>query len=198
MAWKIERWLSEVFPGSDKLYSHYNSLTPRELAIVAAAVIDAALVELLFIRLSRNEKEAEEFLGVNGDGRAPCGSFGARIQLAIMTGIITERDAAVFRKIKALRNLFAHKVNVSFTSPEVIRLCCELCDIWLNYVDYIQDFMKKKNRPAIPDLDKLRILRQAIPLHPEAAMALVLTLLMFFQAYLHGHHTSIKRIELIE
>ena len=52
MAWKIERWLSEVFPGEDEIYAEYRSLPPRELAIVSAAVLDVALAELLSLRMA--------------------------------------------------------------------------------------------------------------------------------------------------
>jgi len=89
MAWKIERWLSEVFPGEAEIYSEYRSLSSRELAIVSAAVLDVALAELLSLRLANQENEVEEFLGVNGDGRAPAGSFGARIQLGLLVDLLT-------------------------------------------------------------------------------------------------------------
>jgi len=70
MAWKIERWLAEVFPGEKEIYSEYRELPPRELAIVCSAVLDVALAELLSLRLAEHGKEVEEFLGANGDGRA--------------------------------------------------------------------------------------------------------------------------------
>ena len=81
MAWKIERWLAEVFPGEERIYSEYRTLPPRELAIVSAAVLDVALAELLALRLSGEDREIEAFLGLNGDGRAPVATFGGRIQL---------------------------------------------------------------------------------------------------------------------
>jgi hypothetical protein len=74
MAWKVDRWLSDVFPGADKIYSEYRTLPPRELAIIAAGVLDVALTELISLRLADYPSEAEDFLGLNGDGRAPAGS----------------------------------------------------------------------------------------------------------------------------
>ncbi|WP_447774804.1 hypothetical protein [Variovorax boronicumulans] len=121
MAWKIERWLAEVFPGKGQIYAEYRALPTRELAIVAAAVLDVALAELLSLRLMHIGNEAEEFLGVNGDGRAPAGSFGARIQLALLVGLLTPEDAAILRTIKELRNLFAHRVRLTFLSPQVLK-----------------------------------------------------------------------------
>ena len=97
MAWKIERWLSEVFPGEERIYIEYRDLRRRELAVVAAGVLDLALAELLSMRLIDKPGEYEEFLGLNEDGRAPCSSFGARIQLALLLGIITNEDATILR-----------------------------------------------------------------------------------------------------
>lgn len=107
MAWKIEKWLSEVFPGEQRIFAEYQDLTRRELALIAAGVMDLALAELLSMRLIDNPKEYEEFLGLNEDGRAPCGSFGARIQLAVLLGIITKEDASILRSVKNIRNKFA-------------------------------------------------------------------------------------------
>jgi len=103
MAWKIERWLSEVFPGKESIYAQYHHLPRRELAIVVAGSLDLALAELISRRLIDYPKECEEFIGANEDGRAPAGSFGARIQLALLLGIITTDDAAQLRLIKASR-----------------------------------------------------------------------------------------------
>ena len=76
MAWKTERWLEEVFPGPDRIYTAYRHLGGRELAIVACAVLDTALASLLERRLLDIPAELESFLGVNGDGRAPAATFG--------------------------------------------------------------------------------------------------------------------------
>jgi len=58
--------------------------------------------------------EIETFLGLNEDGRAPVVSFGARIQMALLLGIITKEDAAVLRAIKKIRNAFSHRVKLTF------------------------------------------------------------------------------------
>jgi hypothetical protein len=120
LVWKVERWLTEVFPGQNRIYLEYRALPERELVIVSAAVLDAALVELLSLRLLDLPKEVEAFLGVDGDGRAPIASFGARIQLALLLGIITSEDAAVLRQIKALRNLFAHRARIRLVHPSAV------------------------------------------------------------------------------
>src|SRR5258708_2007450 len=100
MAWKIERWLTEVFPGEEKILSTYTSLPPREFVIVSANVLDVALAEMICLRLIDFASESEDFLGAAGDGRAPAGSFGARIQLALLIGIVRPEEAEMFRAVK--------------------------------------------------------------------------------------------------
>lgn len=114
MAWKIEKWLDEVFPGEKNLFSEYSDLSEREFAIVTAGVLDLALAELISKRLIDKPKEYESFLGLDESGNAPAGSMGARIQLALLLGIIRIEDARILRIIKNIRNKFAHRVNVGF------------------------------------------------------------------------------------
>src|SRR5437868_8884315 len=130
MAWKTEKWLSEVFPGEHRIYSEYRELSHRELAIVAAAVLDVAIAELLSRRLLDLPKEYEDFLGLDEDGRPPAAAFGARIQLALLLGVITDRDAAILREIKHIRNRFSHRVRVDFTSPAVKRHVIRLHELF--------------------------------------------------------------------
>src|SRR5882724_8019120 len=130
MAWKTEKWLSEVFPGEERIYSEYRELPRRELAIVVAAVLDTALAELLSKRVLDLPRECEEFLGLNEDGRAPAATFGARIQLALLLGVIIDQDAAILREIKHIRNKFSHRVRIDFTSPAVKRHVVRLHELF--------------------------------------------------------------------
>jgi hypothetical protein len=75
---------------------------------VTAAVLDCALAQLLEKRLSRSKNEAADFLGLNGDGRAPCAAFGARIQLAYLLGIFDSDVFEILKTVKGIRNVFAH------------------------------------------------------------------------------------------
>lgn len=131
MVWKVEQWMQDVFPGKDEIYTEYRSLPRRELAVVAAAVLDSALAELLSKRLAGPESEIHGFLGINGDGRAPSGSFGARIQLALLTSVINSNDAMTLRTIKNIRNKFAHEVRSDFNSATVLPLIIKLHDQFL-------------------------------------------------------------------
>jgi hypothetical protein len=184
MAWKIERWMADVFPGEANIYSEYRALPPRELAIVAAGVIDVALAELITLRLADYPKEAEEFLGLNADGRAPAGSLGSRIQLALLLGIITPDDTSILRLIKALRNLFAHRVRIGFLSPVVLKTTTALLAAWEHRAEGV--------RIATPD--QFAYLRKHLPEQAEAGEGLLLSVLSVYQAYFHRLHSKIPRL----
>jgi hypothetical protein len=189
MAWKIEKWFTEVFPGKDRIYEEYRHLTNRELAIVSAAVLDTALAELLSKRVVDFPGEYEEFLGLDGDGRAPVGTFGARIQLALLVGLIRPGDAAVLRAVKAIRNVFSHRVKITFLSKEIQNLSKRLLDILST-----QSLMLWKEDSA-PRKVAFSTLKKNIPIHEEAGAGLLLTVFAIYQAYFHRLNDMVSRIE---
>jgi len=189
MAWKIERWLTEVFPGKDNIYSEYRGLPPRELAIVCVAVLDAALAELLSLRLKDNGREAEKFLGANGDGRAPVSSFGARVQLGLLLGILTFEDAEILRTMKDIRNQFAHRVKVDFLSPSILKATMKLHSLWLARNEALT------GAGLMPDTSThLKELRRELPRFSEAGEGLLLAVFTVYQAYFHRMGTKIQRV----
>ena len=189
MAWKVERWLSEVFPGEENIYSEYRNFKPRELAIVTAAVLDSALVELLTLRLIQEGTETESFLGLNGDGRAPVASFGARIQLGLLLGILTSRDAAILRTIKKIRNEFAHRTNVDFLSPTILKETTRLLSLW---AEICNDLARNSVKSRLPEnLDEIN---QLLPQVSEAGEGLLLGVFTVYHAYFHRMHSRVKRI----
>jgi len=196
MAWKTERWMEEVFPGKENIYSDYRSLPTRELVVVSASVLDIALAELLSKRLIQNDKEIERFLGLNGDGRAPAASFGARIQLGYLIGILSKLDADILRTIKAMRNLFAHTVKVDFLSPPVFKLSKRLYTLWS---ELNSDLIKTgKTTATKKQMEEVRVYLDSTP---EAGEGLLLAIFATYQAYFHLMHseiTSIKNYPLLE
>ena len=66
MAWTVERWLADVFPGEENIYSEYRELHPRELTIVAVAVLDSALAEILTLRLTARGRSLFAELACSG------------------------------------------------------------------------------------------------------------------------------------
>ena len=189
MAWKIERWLSEVFPGEKEIYSEYRALPQRELAIVCAAVLDVALAELLWLRLRECAKESEGFLGLDGDGRAPAGSFGARIQLGLLVGLLTPDDAATLRAIKELRNLFAHRVKLTFLSPPALRVTTKLHSIWLRRSEALLQAGVLSGSTK-----QLAAIAKHLPTVEEAGEGLLLSVFVTYQAYFHRMHGQVVRI----
>lgn len=189
MAWKIERWFSEVFPGEAEIYAEYHRLPPRELAIVSAAVLDVALAELLALRLLDETKEAEEFLGVNGDGRAPAGSFGARIQLGVLVGLLTPEDAAILRTIKELRNIFAHRVRANFLSPATLKITTRLHVLWVG-----RSTALVKVGAMSGTTEHLAEIGRYLPTIAEAGEGVLLSVFTVYQAYFHRMHSRIQRL----
>jgi hypothetical protein len=189
MAWKIERWFAEVFPGETEIYAEYRGLPPRELAIVSAAVLDVAIAELLALRLNDETKEVEEFLGVNGDGRAPVGSFGARIQLGVLVGLLTPDDAAILRTIKELRNLFAHRVRIDFLSPSVLKTTTKLHALWVS-----RSAALIKAGAMSGTTEQLAEIGRYLPSIAEAGEGLLLSVFTVYQAYFHRMHSRVQRV----
>lgn len=118
---KIEDWSLEIYNGPANLSEKYDKLSGRELVIVASSVLDIGLAHLIEKRLRNDPKEIEGFLGMDGDGRAPAGSFGSKIQLAYLLGLIDQSQRDVLRAIKQVRNIMAHKVKRNLTSPDANR-----------------------------------------------------------------------------
>ena len=191
MAWKIERWLSDVFPGEDRIYSEYRELSRRELAIVAAAVLDVALAELLSKRLLDIPKEYEDFLGLDADGRAPAGTFGARIQLAMLLGVITEQDTAILREVKHIRNGFSHRAKVDFTSATVKPHVLRLHQLFGSRLSGLL-------LPVVGDSNKADELGASFGISPEAGAGLLLAVLSVYQAYFHRLSSHITRVPNIQ
>ena len=125
ISWKIERLFTDLCPNGvaslDELTNQVATGNERERVIALSAVLDAALAELIAKRLVNKPKEVKDFLGADGDGRAPAGSFGARIQLALLIGLIDPDTAQALRAIKSIRNVYAHRIIVDSSHPEVLK-----------------------------------------------------------------------------
>ncbi len=179
--WKIERWLADVFPGKERIYEEYRSLPDRELPIVACAVLDVALCELIAARTAATPNETAEFIGADENGIAPAASLGARIQLARILGIITEEDASVLRALKNLRNVMAHRVRIRLTDKRVQSTLSQLLQAWTR-VRTLLDNSACASRDA---KDAFRQIRELLPTDPAAGQGLVLSALALYQAYFH-------------
>ena len=124
--WTIERWMRDIVAVGTSADDQRDARGLRELVITSCAELDLALAELLSKRLSGSEDEINDFLGADEDGRAPAGSFGARIQLAHMVGLITAMEMEILRLLKRLRNDFAHKYHCDWDTPRVLQTTLSL------------------------------------------------------------------------
>ena len=195
MTWKIEKWLSEVFPGENKLFFEYQNLSEREFVIVAAGVLDLALAELISKRLIDNSKEYESFLGLDESGNAPAGSMGARIQLALLLGIIRIEDARILRIIKNIRNKFAHRVNVSFLDPSVQPLASKLLVEWSERSKFI--LQSYPNEARVASKKGLRELKEQLDKDSQAGEGLLLAVFSVYQAYFYRLNDRVERIQYV-
>lgn len=195
MAWKIEKWLEEVFPGESNLFSEYRNLSEREFVIVAAGVLDLALAELISKRLIDNPKEYESFLGLDESGNAPAGSMGARIQLALLLGIIRIEDARILRIIKNIRNKFAHRVNVSFLDPSVQPLASKLLVEWSERSKFILQSYPEDAR--IASKQGLSELKEQLDKVSQAGEGLLVAVFLVYQAYFYRLSDRVERINYV-
>lgn len=125
---KRESWKNAKLPEPRELVALLCKMSAREQAILLSSFLDSLLGDLIFKKLDADEKEAANFLGYDGDGRAPGASFGSRIQLAYLLSLIDANELKALRAVKSVRNIFAHRVICSFDDQEVIAKTKEIID----------------------------------------------------------------------
>jgi hypothetical protein len=189
MARKAERWIPNELPVLGAIYSRFSDLSLRELSIITSAILDSALAELLTLRLVDASKETEEFLGLNGDGRAPVASFGARIQLALLLGIIKKMDAEMLRAMKQLRNLFAHHSKIEFNSPEAQKSTKRLYELWAKCKGIIDKSSLRELSPV-----EWKQLARDLPLHEYATSGLLLSVFAAYHLKFQRLNAEITRV----
>jgi DNA-binding MltR family transcriptional regulator len=96
----------------------------RACALILAANIDNCLRDLLeafFVEMSKNQKK--DLFENNG----PLSTFSSVSRIAFATGFLSLDEFNDINLIRAIRNLFAHKVQGwSFSTGEVAQLCTSL------------------------------------------------------------------------
>jgi len=189
MARKVERWSPNNLPAVGAIYAEYGSLPLRELSIVTSAVLDTALAELLTLRLIDISKESEDFLGLDGDGRAPVASFGSRIQLALLLGLIAEKDAAILRALKELRNLFAHRSQIAFDSPETRKVTAKLHVLWTKCQGIVDESSVSESSPVV-----WKHLARDLPSHESATAGLILWVFAAYHLKFQRLYPNVQRV----
>ena len=168
------------------IFTIYSRLNPFEIVLVTASVIAAALTELLGSRLNNHSKEIESFLGLNADGRAPAGSFRARIQLAFLLGLISDADVKIFRHIKSIRNEFSHKVHVHIDSPHILQEVLQLGELLIA--------LCPKTKNGLKYAKALSLLTRQIKRKTRKAKYLFQTILVSYQMSFEKAYWRVERV----
>lgn len=103
-----------------RLTEEFKSESARASALVAAALLDSNLEDLLRAFLVPDRSEVETVLGTSMK------SFGARIRACYCLGLLSPDECHDLRIIKSVRNYFAHNLYASFDEPETERRCRSL------------------------------------------------------------------------
>lgn len=116
----IEDFGSEVMVEMDR---EFHDEPDRVIAVVGAAYLDAMLERLFRAAMIDSEEDADKCLRPDG----PLGSNGARVQVSLCLGLITEDQCSDLKRIAKIRNLFAHNFkNVSFNKDPIKGHCAAL------------------------------------------------------------------------
>ncbi len=96
-----------------RMVREFGGESHRGAALVAAALLDLNLEDLLRAYLVDDHDEVEYLLGTGLQ------SFGARIRVAYALGLVSADESHDLRVIQAVRNYFAHNLHVTFEAAEV-------------------------------------------------------------------------------
>ena len=96
-----------------RMVREFDGESQRGAALVAAALLDLNLEDLLRAYLVDDREEVEYLLGTGLQ------SYGARIRISYALGLISADESNDLRIIQTVRNYFAHNLHVTFEAPEV-------------------------------------------------------------------------------
>lgn len=114
---------SEIFNENWQLmHKELSGESERACAIVGVAYLDDYLGQVLQQYLLEHANAYNELLG-SENLNAPLSSFGARIIISYGMGLISEADMEALRRLKKIRNRFAHSLKMSFEDDEVKSHC---------------------------------------------------------------------------
>ena len=96
-----------------RMVREFGGESHRGAALVAAALLDLNLEDLLRTYLIDDPDEVEYLLGTGLQ------SFGARIRMCYALGLVSDDEANDLRVIQSVRNYFAHNLHVTFEAEGV-------------------------------------------------------------------------------
>jgi hypothetical protein len=97
-----------------------SSTSDRVVGVLAGAYVDERLLEKLKKRLISIEEDADLSYQIFENG--PLGSFAARINMGYLLGIFSKEVRLELTAISKIRNAFAHRTSIDFTSASVTKL----------------------------------------------------------------------------
>jgi hypothetical protein len=178
---RIEKWSETLFPGYDIIsIEKYNAFHGRELVIVASAILELALVDLLSMRLVKNDEIIDKFLGISGDYGGL--DFNKRIDLSYLLGLIGLVEAQTLHSLRGLRNLMAHRVNINLCDPNCLK-----------YVMQLIDQFHKPRKELIAN-EVITDMKNEASASPLLAEFLIRTILIDYQFNFDKRKISIKRL----
>jgi DNA-binding MltR family transcriptional regulator len=108
----------------------------RATAILAAALLDEQLFQLLTAFLVDDEEQVELLV----DSERPLGTFGARIRMTYCLGLITQEVFGILKIVKTIRNAFAHHLHgLSFADSSIAEECNKLRSVLHGPPDFFSD-----------------------------------------------------------
>jgi DNA-binding MltR family transcriptional regulator len=104
-----------------EILKELQSQTDRGTAIIAAAVMDDLLNQLITSRLIDLGSERHDSLFSRTN--APLSSFSSRIEMAFALGVLSNEARLGLHLIRDVRNAFAHRIEqIQFDHPEVAQM----------------------------------------------------------------------------
>jgi DNA-binding MltR family transcriptional regulator len=120
-------WLATDSKEFEAIEELEQGASERNLGVVAGAIVDSKLSHVLRRALGDDSPYSKKVRAelFNPDG--PLGSFGSRISMAFLLGLLTEKGHTDLQTFKKIRNLFAHYAeHGTFASQRIRDLCRNL------------------------------------------------------------------------
>ncbi|MFD1753569.1 MltR family transcriptional regulator [Rufibacter sediminis] len=113
--------LAPGFVRDDKLIKELADGSDRASVVLGAAIIEELLERALKKRLVQKKSVMDKaFEGTTGS----LGTFAGKIQIAYLSGLISEELYKDLEVLKSIRNKFAHNIlGCDFLNPVVLELC---------------------------------------------------------------------------
>jgi DNA-binding MltR family transcriptional regulator len=179
---KLEKWSEELFPGySEEAVKAYDHLNDRELIIVAASVFDAAILELIELRLVDDFDEQDDLLGITKFEK-PLSALTARARMAYLLGLLRKVEANSIRYIANIRNHMAHKSTATLKDPEVIKM--------------VEKLVKESRIARITGEESITVRNLIAQIHKDVEVTrfIVKTILVDLQMNFDKRKTTVKRL----